>query len=110
MDKGHFPIGTYGRYQHAYLARNYDHRPFLVSAKNSLIYILVNTLDACMRGLSAEQIPVVVARDREGRTCDAVLRTRTAKEVGLHIGDYISPASVLCIEQSRILIPFLNQI
>ena len=59
-----------------------------------------------VRGLSAEQIPVVVARDREGHTCDAVLRTRTAKEVGIHIGSYISPASVLCIEQSRILIKF----
>jgi transposase-like protein len=62
--------------------------------------------EASMRGLSAEQIPVVVARDREGRTCDAVLRTRTAKEVGIRIGNYISPASVLCIEQSRILIKF----
>jgi hypothetical protein len=62
--------------------------------------------DASMRGLSAEQIPVVVARDREGHTCDAVLRTRTAKEVGIRIGSHISPASVLCIEQSRILIKF----
>jgi transposase-like protein len=62
--------------------------------------------DASIRGLSAEQIPVVVARDREGHTCDAVLRSRTAKEVGLRIGSYISPASVLCIEQSRILITF----
>jgi hypothetical protein len=41
--------------------------------------------------------------DREGHTCDAVLRTRTAREVGLRLGNYISPASVLCIEQSRIL-------
>jgi len=62
--------------------------------------------DASVRGLSAEQIPVVVARDREGHTCDAVLRTRTAKEVGLRIGSNISPASVLCIEQSRILVKF----
>ncbi|MDR0239253.1 MAG: IS1595 family transposase [Deltaproteobacteria bacterium] len=62
--------------------------------------------DASVRGLSAEQIPVVVARDREGHTCDAVLRSRTAKEVGIHIGSQISPASVLCIEQSRILIKF----
>jgi transposase-like protein len=60
--------------------------------------------EASMRGLSAEQIPVIVARDREGHTCDAVLRTRTAKEVGFHISSHISPASVLCIEQSRILI------
>ena len=62
--------------------------------------------EASMRGLSAEQIPVVVARDRTGQTCDAVLRTRTAKEVGFRIGSQISPASVLCIEQSRILIKF----
>ena len=62
--------------------------------------------EACVRGLSAEQIPVVVARDRAGQTCDAVLRTRTAKEVGFCIGSQISPASVLCIEQSRVLIKF----
>jgi len=59
-----------------------------------------------VRGLSAEQIPVVVARDREGRTCDAVLRSRTSQEVGIHLGRHIAPASVLCIEQSRILIKF----
>ena len=62
--------------------------------------------EACVRGLSVEQIPVVVARDRAGQTCDAVLSSRTAKEVGIRIGDPISPASVLCIEQSRILIKF----
>jgi len=62
--------------------------------------------EACVRGLSAEQIPVVVARDRAGQTCDAVLSSRTATEVGIRIGDYISPASVLCIEQSKILIKF----
>ena len=62
--------------------------------------------EASVRGLSAEQIPVVVARDRDGRTCDAVLRTRTAKEVGICIGKSISPSSVLCIEQSRVLIRF----
>jgi len=62
--------------------------------------------EASVRGLSAEQIPVVVARDRTGHTCDAVLQTRTAKEVGLRIGSQISPASVLCIEQSRVLIKF----
>ena len=62
--------------------------------------------EVSVRGLSAEQIPVVVARDRSGQTCDAVLRSRTAKEVGFRIGSHISPASVLCIEQSRILIKF----
>jgi transposase-like protein len=62
--------------------------------------------EASVRGLSAEQIPVIVARDRAGHTCDAVLRARTAKEVGIRIGSFISPASILCIEQSRILIKF----
>ena len=59
-----------------------------------------------VRGLSSEQIPVVVARDRSGHTCDAVLRERNAKEVGLRIGSHIAPDSLLCIEKSRILVKF----
>jgi transposase-like protein len=59
-----------------------------------------------VRGLSSEQIPVVVARDRDGRTCDAVLRERSAKEVGLRIGAYIASDSLLCIERSGILVKF----
>lgn len=59
-----------------------------------------------VRGLSSEQIAVVVARDRNGHTCEAVLRERSAKEVGLRIGAQISPESLLCIEKSRILIRF----
>ena len=57
-------------------------------------------------GLSSEQIPVVVARDRNGHICDAVLRERSAKEVGLRIGAHISPDSLLCIEKSGILLKF----
>ena len=59
-----------------------------------------------VRGLSSEQIPVVVARDRTGQTYDAVLRERSAKEVGLRLGAHIAPDSLLCIEQSRILLKF----
>ena len=59
-----------------------------------------------VRGLSAEQVPVVVAKDRDGRTCDAVLRERSAKEVALRIGARIAPDSLLCIEKSRILVKF----
>jgi transposase-like protein len=59
-----------------------------------------------VRGLSAEQIPVVVARDRSGHTCDAVLRTRSAREVGLRIGSNIDANSLLCIEKSRIIMKF----
>ena len=57
-------------------------------------------------GLSKEQVAVVVARDRDGRTCDAVLQERSAKDVGLRLGPKISPDSLLCIEKSRILIRF----
>jgi transposase-like protein len=59
-----------------------------------------------VRGLSKEQIPVVVARDRDGRTWDAVLQERSAKEIGLRLGPKIAPDSLLCIEKSRILIKF----
>jgi len=59
-----------------------------------------------VRGLSSEQIPVVVAKDRSGHTCDAVLRERSAKEVGLRIGAHIAPDSLLCIEKSKILFKF----
>ena len=59
-----------------------------------------------VRGLSSEQIPVVVARDRTGCICDAVLQERSAREVGLRLGAHIAPDTLLCIEQSRILIKF----
>lgn len=62
-----------------------------------------------VRGLSAEQVPVVVAKDRSGHTCDAVLKKRSAKEVGLCFGDTIDVNSVLCIEKSRILMKFAKE-
>lgn len=59
-----------------------------------------------VRGLSSEQIPVVVAKDRVGHICDGVLQKRTAKEVGIRIGVHIAPDSLLCIEKSKILLKF----
>lgn len=59
-----------------------------------------------VRGLSAEQIPVVVVKDRSGHTCDAVLEERSAREVGLRIGGRIATSSLLCIDRSRILKKF----
>ena len=59
-----------------------------------------------VRGLSAEQIPVVVARDRNGHTFDAVLRERSAKEVGLLIAGNFEADSLLCIEKSKVLMKF----
>ena len=59
-----------------------------------------------VRGLSVEQIPVVVARDRNGHTCDAVLLEHSAKEVGRRVGARIDANSLLCIDKSRILMKF----
>ena len=59
-----------------------------------------------VRGLSAEQIPVIVAKDRAGHVCDGVLEERTAKAVGRCLGTRIAPDSLLCIEKSRILLKF----
>jgi hypothetical protein len=62
-----------------------------------------------VRGLSSEQIPVVVARDRNGHTVDAVLRGRSAREIGLRLGAPIDADSLLCIERSGILMKFARQ-
>ena len=59
-----------------------------------------------VRGLSKDQVPVVIARDRNGHVHDAVLGSRTAREVSVHLGQAISPESMLCIDNSRILIKF----
>jgi transposase-like protein len=59
-----------------------------------------------VRGLSSEQIAVVVAKDRVGHVCDGVLQERTAKEIAFRIGAHIAPDSLLCIEKSRILLKF----
>ena len=61
---------------------------------------------AQQRGLSAEQIPVLVVRDRERRTCDAVLQERAAKGVKASIERYIAPDAVLCIDGERALKKF----
>ena len=59
-----------------------------------------------IRGLSKEQIPVVVARDRRGNTCDAVLKARTARDVAIGLSGKIHDNSLLCIDKSRTLVKF----
>lgn len=59
-----------------------------------------------VRGLSKEQVAVVIARDREGHTHDAVLANHTAKEVKIRLSMAIGPESMLCIDKSRMLVKF----
>ena len=48
------------------------------------------------RGLSDEQIPVLVARDRSGATADAVLTQVTAKSVAAILRPLLARDAILC--------------
>ena len=50
------------------------------------------------RGLSKEQIPVLVARDRSGATIDAVLPRLDAKSIKTALGNAISGPAELCCD------------
>lgn len=53
---------------------------------------------ASKRGLSAEQIPVMVARDRTGATIDAVLPRLDAVSITAALGSVISRSAELCCD------------
>jgi hypothetical protein len=48
------------------------------------------------RGLSAEQVPALVARDRAGHTVDAVLPDLGAEAIGAALGPVVAEDAVLC--------------
>jgi transposase-like protein len=56
---------------------------------------------AARRGLSREQIPVLVARDRAGTTTDAVLPGLSAKHIGRLLGPIVPADAVLCSDGAR---------
>jgi transposase-like protein len=58
---------------------------------------------AAKRGLSAEQIPVLVARDRQGRTLSAVLPDRSAYAVKVALSPVLSRENILCIDGGKAL-------
>ena len=53
---------------------------------------------ASKRGLSAEQIPVIVARDRTGATLDAVLPRLDAASITAALGHVITRSAELCCD------------
>lgn len=55
------------------------------------------------RDLSAEQIPVLVTRDRAGATTDCVLKGNDAKHVIEALESVLSKDSILCTDGSRVL-------
>jgi len=57
-------------------------------------------------GLSAEQIPVLVARDRAGATIDAVLPKLDRVSVTAVLSGVVTPANQLCIDGGKALAAF----
>jgi len=57
---------------------------------------------ASQRGLSKEQIPVLIVRDRDGHTTDAVLQSANEKEITKVISPLIDDDVLLCSDGNRI--------
>ena len=61
------------------------------------------------RGLSAEQIPVIVARDREGSTTDAVLPRLNRVSITAALGGVITPANQFCCDGGNAIVAFARK-
>lgn len=61
------------------------------------------------RGLSAEQIPVIVARDRDGRTTDAVLPRLNRVSIAAALGGVVTPANQFCCDGGNAIVAFARK-
>ncbi len=61
------------------------------------------------RGLSAEQIAVLVARDRLGQTTDAVLAKRDRASVTAALGGVVTPDNQLCCDGGKAIVSFARK-
>ena len=59
---------------------------------------------ASKRGLSAEQIPVLVARDRSGQTTDAVLAKLDRASVTAALAGVVTPENQLCCDGGKAIV------
>jgi len=64
---------------------------------------------ATKRGLSAEQIPVLVARDRTGLTTDAVLPKLDRASVTAALGGVVTPDNQLCCDGGKAIVSFARK-
>lgn len=64
---------------------------------------------AAKRGLSVEQIPIMVARDRGGATIDAVLPRLDAASITQALGSVIAPPAALCCEGGSAITAFARR-
>jgi transposase-like protein len=61
------------------------------------------------RGLSAEQIPVIVARDRQGATTDAVLAKLNRASITAALGCVVTPANEFCCDGGTAIVAFARR-
>jgi transposase-like protein len=61
------------------------------------------------RGLSAEQIPVIVARDRHGATTDAVLPKLNRVSIAAALGGVVTPANEFCCDGGTAIVAFARR-
>ena len=64
---------------------------------------------AAKRGLSAEQIPVLVARDRTGATTDAVLPKLNKASIVAALDGVVTPANQLCCDGGKAIVGFARK-
>jgi len=64
---------------------------------------------ASKRGLSDEQIPVIVARDRTGATLDAVLPRLDAVSIAAALGGAIAPSTDFCCDGGSAITAFARR-
>lgn len=61
------------------------------------------------RGLSAEQIPVLVARDRHGATTDAVLAKLNRASIAAALDGIVTPANQFCCDGGGAIVAFARR-
>ena len=61
------------------------------------------------RGISAEQIPVIVARDRQGATTDAVLPKLNRVSITAALGGIITSANEFCCDGGTAIVAFARR-
>jgi len=61
------------------------------------------------RGLSAEQIPVIVARDRSGATTDAALAKLNRVAIAAALDGIVTPANEFCCDGGTAIVAFARR-
>jgi transposase-like protein len=64
---------------------------------------------AAKRGLSAEQIPIIVARDRNGATTDAVLPKLNRASIAAALDGVVTPANQFCCDGGAAIVAFARK-